>query len=148
MKVTNKSFVNVATAFKYLGTEVTNRSTLYSGNPYNQSGQNILSCRLRSKNINTKVYSFSCPLYGCEIWFLILKGTTHTKDVWEHCVEDNNCTEQREREKTWRNTTRNFVSCTVYQILLECNTHAGDERCIQTFSQKTGSEENSILWSR
>jgi hypothetical protein len=63
--------------FKYLGTMLTNqnsiveeiRSRLRSGNTCYHSVQNLLSCRLLSKNLNIKINRtiiLPVVLYGCE----------------------------------------------------------------------------------
>jgi hypothetical protein len=83
IKVGNRSFENVS-QFKYLGTTVTNqnliqeeiRRRLNSGNACYHSVQNLLSSRLLSKNIKIRIYTIiilPVVLYGCEIWFLILR---------------------------------------------------------------------------
>jgi hypothetical protein len=79
---------NVA-QFKYLGTTVTNHNLiqeeikrrLNSGNVCCHLVQNVLSSRLLSKNINIRIYKtiiFPVVLYGCETWFLTLRGGTQT----------------------------------------------------------------------
>jgi len=70
--------------FKYLGTTLTNqnsiteeiKSRLRSGNACYHSVQNILSCRLLSKNLKIKTYKtviLRAVLYGCEAWSLTLR---------------------------------------------------------------------------
>jgi len=70
--------------FKYLGTTLTNqnsiaeeiKSRLKSGNACYNSVQNLLSCRLLSKNLKIKIYRtviLPFVLYGCETWSLTLR---------------------------------------------------------------------------
>ena len=67
--------------FKYLGTILTNqnsiqeeiKSRLRSGNACYHSVQSLLSSRLLSKNLKTKIYRtiiLLAVLYGCEAWSL------------------------------------------------------------------------------
>ena len=69
--------------FKYFGTTLTNqnsiaeeiKSRLRSGNTYYHSVQNLLSSRLLSKNLKSKIYRTTIlpvVLYGCETWSLTL----------------------------------------------------------------------------
>jgi hypothetical protein len=66
---------------KYFGTALTNqnsiaeeiKSRLRSGNACYHSVQNLLSCRLLSKNLKMKIYRsriLPVVLYGCETWSL------------------------------------------------------------------------------
>ena len=66
---------------KYLGTTLTKqnsiqeeiKSRLMSGNACYHSVQSLLSSRLLSKNLNTKIYRtiiLPVVLYGCEAWSL------------------------------------------------------------------------------
>jgi hypothetical protein len=75
-KVDNKSFERVE-HFKYLGTTLTNGSSIHgeiksrlkSGNACYHSVQDLLSSRLLSKNIKIKIYRtviLPVVLYGCE----------------------------------------------------------------------------------
>jgi hypothetical protein len=70
--------------FKYLGTTLTNQSSiqeeikgrLKSGNACYHSVQNLLSSSLLSKNIQIKIHRtiiLSVVLYGRETWSLILR---------------------------------------------------------------------------
>ena len=70
--------------FKYLGTILTHqnsipeeiKSKLRSGNACYHSVQNLLSCRLLSKNLKIKIYRtiiLSIVLYGCKTWSLTLR---------------------------------------------------------------------------
>ena len=70
--------------FKYLETTLTYQnsiaeeitSRLRSGNACYYSVQNLLSCRLLSKNLKIKIYRtiiLPVVLYGCETWSLTLR---------------------------------------------------------------------------
>jgi len=83
LRIDNSTFERVE-EFKYLGTNLTNqnsieeeiKSRLKSGNACYHSVQNLLSCRLLSKNLNIKIYRtviLPVVLYGCETWPLILR---------------------------------------------------------------------------
>jgi hypothetical protein len=77
VKIANRSFENVS-QFKYLGMTVTNQNLipeeikrrLNSGNACYHLIQNLLSCRLLSKNIKIRIYiqddNFPVVLYWCE----------------------------------------------------------------------------------
>ena len=83
MKTDNSSFERVE-EFKYLGTTLTNqtsiqeeiRSKLKSGNAYYHSVQNLLSSSLLSSYLNITIYRtiiLPVVLYGCETWSLTLR---------------------------------------------------------------------------
>jgi len=82
-KTDSRSFERVE-EFKYLGTTLTNqtsvqeeiKSRLKSGNACYHSVQNLLSSRLLFKNLKIKIYrTIILPviLYGCESWSLTLR---------------------------------------------------------------------------
>jgi hypothetical protein len=77
IKIANRSFEYVS-QFRYLGTTVTNQNLiqekikrrLNSDNACYHSAQNLLSSRLLSKNLKTRIYNtriLSVILYGCEL---------------------------------------------------------------------------------
>jgi len=83
VRIDNSAFERVE-EFKYLGTTLTNqnsvaeeiKSRLKSGNACYHSVQNLLSSRLLSKNLKTKLYGtiiLPVVLYGCEAWSLKLR---------------------------------------------------------------------------
>ena len=82
VKTDNSSFERLE-EFKYLGTAVTNqtsvqeeiKSRLKSGNSCYHSVQNLLSSSLLSKNLKIKIYRtiISPIVYGCETWSLTLR---------------------------------------------------------------------------
>ena len=83
MKVDNSSIERVE-EFKYLGTTLTNQSSIQEeiksrlklGNACYHSVQNLLSSSLLSKNLTIKIYRtiiLSIVLYGCETWSLTLR---------------------------------------------------------------------------
>ena len=82
VRVDNSTFERVE-EFKYLGTTLTKqnsipeeiKSRLRSGNACYNSVQNLLSSRLLSKNLKTKIRVYRTiilpvVLYGCEAWSL------------------------------------------------------------------------------
>jgi len=82
--------------FKYLGTSLTKqnsiqeeiKSRLKLGNACYYSVQNLLSCRLLSRNLKIKIYRtiiLPVVLYGCETWSLTL-GEEHRLRVFENRV--------------------------------------------------------------
>jgi len=95
MKIDNRSFERVE-EFKYLGTTLTNQNTIQEeiksrlklGNACYHSVQNLLSSRLLSKNLKTKIYRTiirPLVLYGCETWSLTLREE-HRLRVFENRV--------------------------------------------------------------
>jgi hypothetical protein len=78
--------------FRYLGRAVTDQNLiqeeikrrLNSGNAYYHSVQNLLSSRLRSKNIKIKIYEtiiLPLILYGFETWSLTLREEHRAEGV-------------------------------------------------------------------
>ena len=95
MKTDNSSFERVE-EFKYLGTTLTNqtsiqeeiRSKLKSGNAYYHSVQNLLSSSLLSSYLNITIYRtiiLPVVLYGCETWSLTLREDRKLR-VFENMV--------------------------------------------------------------
>jgi hypothetical protein len=93
IKITN--FENVP-QFKYLRTTITTQNLiqeeikrrLNSGNACYHSVQILLSSRLLSKNLKSRIYKsiiLSVVLYGCETWFLTLREE-HRLRVFENRV--------------------------------------------------------------
>ena len=91
----NSTFERVE-EFKYLGTTLTNqnsiaeeiKSRLSSGNACYHSVQNLLSSRLLSKNLKSKIYRtiiLPVVLYGCETWLLTLREERKLR-VFENMV--------------------------------------------------------------
>jgi hypothetical protein len=83
VKIDNSSTEKVE-EFKYLGTTLTDqysiqeeiKSRLKLGNACYHSVQNLLSSRMPSKNLKSKIYktiTLLVVLYGCETWSLTLK---------------------------------------------------------------------------
>ena len=67
------------------------KSRLRSGSACYHSVQNLLSSRLLSKNLKTKIYrTIILPfvLYGCETWSLTLREERKLR-VFENSVEEN-----------------------------------------------------------
>jgi len=83
VRIDNSSIERVE-EFKYLGTTLTNQSSIQEeiksrlklGNACYYSVQNLLSSRLLSKNLKIKIYRniiLPVVLYGCETWSLTLR---------------------------------------------------------------------------
>jgi hypothetical protein len=83
VRMDNRTFER-AEEFKYLGTTLTNQSSiaeeiksrLRSRNACYRSVQNLLSSRLLSKDLKIKIYKtiiLFVVLYGCETWSLALR---------------------------------------------------------------------------
>jgi hypothetical protein len=97
IRIANESFENVA-KFKYLGMMLTNENNIHdeiksrqnSGNSCYYSVQNLLSSRLISKNLKTKMYNtviLPVVLYGCETWSLTLREEYRLRG-FENSVEE------------------------------------------------------------
>jgi hypothetical protein len=94
IKIANRSFEDV-TKFTYLGTLSDKKcihgdikSRLNSGNAFYHSDQSLLSSRLLSRNVKIKIYKtiiLPFVLYGCESWYLTLRGE-HRLRVFENRV--------------------------------------------------------------
>jgi len=95
VKIDNNSTERVE-EFKYLGTTLTDQNSIQEnikirlklGNACYYSAQNILSCRLVSKNLKIKIYRtiiLPVVLYGCETWSLTLREESRLK-VFENRV--------------------------------------------------------------
>jgi len=95
MKIDNSSFERVE-AFKFLGTALTNQSSiqeeiksrLKSRNASCRSVQNLLFSSLLSKNLKINIYStiiLPVVLYGCETWSLTMRKV-HRMRVFENRV--------------------------------------------------------------
>jgi len=95
VRIDNNTFESVE-EFKYLGTTPTNqnsipeeiKSRLRSGNACYHSVQNLLSSRLLSKNLKTRLYrttNLPVVLYGCETWSPTLREKMKLK-VCENMV--------------------------------------------------------------
>jgi hypothetical protein len=80
------------------------KSRLKSGNACYYSVQNLLSARLISKNLKTKIYKtviLPVVLYGCENWSLTLREE-HRLRVFENRVLRKIFGPRREEDGSWR----------------------------------------------
>ena len=95
VRIDNSTFKRVE-EFKYLGTTLTNqnsiqeeiKSRLRSGNACYHSVQSLLSSRLLSKHLKTKIYRtiiLPVVLYGCETWSLTAREERNLR-VFENMV--------------------------------------------------------------
>jgi hypothetical protein len=83
--------------FKYLGTTITDKNCIYEEiksrlnqkNVCYHSVQSLLSCRLQSRNVKTKIYKIiilPVVLYGSETWSLTTLMEEHRLRVFENRV--------------------------------------------------------------
>ena len=98
VRIDNSTFERVD-EFKYLGTTLTNqnsiqeeiKSRLRTGNACYHSVQSLLSSRLLSKNLKTKIYRTIILPVVLLVWSLVVdsKGGKEAEGVWEYGVEEN-----------------------------------------------------------
>jgi hypothetical protein len=154
IKIDNSSFER-EDEFKYLGTTLTNQNSiqekfrLKSGNAYDHSVQNILSCSMLSKNLKIKVYItiiLSLILYGCETWSLTLREERRPR-VFENMVlrrifgpkEDEVTGEWRKLHNEELNNL--YFSPKFLRVIkskrMRCSAYGGGDRCEQGFGGET-----------
>jgi hypothetical protein len=111
IRIANESFENVA-KFKYLGTTPTKQYDVHdeikirlnSGNACYYSVQNLMSSRLISINLSTKIYknlNLQVVLYGCESWSHTLREE-HRLRIFENSVLRKIFGPKREEDGSWR----------------------------------------------
>jgi hypothetical protein len=115
--------------FSYLGTAITNgnsiheviKSRLKSGNPCNNSVQNLLSSSLLTKNIKIKVYRtiiLPVVLHGFETWSLTLREEQRLRLFQNRVLRSKFGPKRDEVTGSGEDyITRNLMLCTHHQIL-------------------------------
>jgi hypothetical protein len=99
--------------FKYLGTTLTNQNSIQAeiksrlklGSACYYSVQNLLSCRLLSKNLKIKIYRtiiLPVVLYGCEVWSLTLREERRLKVYENRVLRRVFCPKRDEVTGEWR----------------------------------------------
>jgi hypothetical protein len=154
IKVANKSFEKMA-KFKDLGATLTDqnciheeiRSRLYSGNACYHTVQNLLSCRLLSRNVKIEIYKtiiLPVVLYGYESLSLTLREE-HRLRVFENWVRRRIFGPKRDEVTGgWRKLHNEelhglYSSPSIVRVIKEdeiggaCGVHGGGEGCIQHF---------------
>jgi hypothetical protein len=83
--------------------------------------QNLLSCTLLSKNVNTKIFRIlPVVLYGCETWSLTSKEERRLRVSENRVLRRIFGPKRDEITEEWRKVhKRSLLTCTPYQILLE-----------------------------
>jgi hypothetical protein len=127
IRIANEWFQKVA-KFRYLGKTLTNqngihdeiKSRLNSGNACYYSLQNILSSRLISENLKTKMYKtviLTVVLFGCETLSLTLEEE-HRLRVFENRVLRRIFGPGRKADRGENCIIMNFTACILHRILL------------------------------
>jgi hypothetical protein len=125
IRIANESFEKVV-KFKYLRTTLTNqngirdeiKSRLNSGNACYYSVQNLLSSRIISKNLKTKIYKIlilPVVLCGCETWSLILREEHRLRTECSGRYLD---LKGRKTDHGENCIMMNFTACILHRILL------------------------------